>query len=114
MLKFWEKWSKTGMQWPLAYDPVSQQPSLTLTCSYLSFVLAFVSVVFLHIYPQVMIVPKTTAIAFWLFSTVFYLLRKLTKAKLDLKEKSFEFDSGDTTVSTPKPSKPTNDDLAGS
>lgn len=95
MLKFWENWSKSGMQWPLAYDPVSQLPSLTLTCSYVSFILAFVSVIFLHIYPQTMFVPTSTAITFWFLSTMFYLLRKITRAKVDLKDKSVDLE-GDT------------------
>jgi hypothetical protein len=113
MLKIWEKWSKKGMQWPLAYDPISQSPSITLTCAYLTFVLAFISVIFLHIYPQTMFVPTMTAISFWAGSMVFYLLRKLTKAKFDWQNKSVELD-GDEAKDTIEPAKPTSEDSIGS
>jgi len=80
------------MQWPLPYDPVSKQPSVTIMFPYLTFFMAIISVILLHIYPNLFL-PTITTISFWALSTIFYLLRKLTKANLDWNNKTLELEN---------------------
>ena len=47
---------------------------------------------------------------FWAASMIFYMLRKLSKAKFDLDSRSFELDSGD---SEDEDDGPSPDDLTG-
>lgn len=107
LLERWEKWNKLGMRWPLPHDPITEKPSITIMFAYASFVLAFISIIIFHFYPTVMFLPAATAISFWALSTVFYLLRKLTKAKFDWQNKSLELGSEDSEQ------KPTNEDSIG-
>ena len=83
-----------GIHLPYAHDPVSGKPSITLLFPYITFVLSVISLVLLHIKPS-LIVATTTTLIFWGISVVFYMLRKLSKAKFDLDDKSFELDSGE-------------------
>ena len=92
--KLWKFASEEGMKLPFIHDPVSKKPSITLLFPYITFVLAFVSTIFLHFFPSVFL-ATTTSIVFWVLSVVFYQIRKLQKAKFDLDDKSIELDSGD-------------------
>jgi len=89
ILKTWERWSKEGLHLPFAHDAATGKPSVTLLFPYITFVLAFVSVILLHIWPS-MIVATTTSLIFWATSTIFYMLRKLTKAKIDFDDGSLD------------------------
>jgi len=92
--KLWKFASEEGMRLPFIQDPVSKKPSITLLFPYITFVLAFISTIFLHFFPSVFL-ATTTSIVFWVLSVVFYQIRKLQKAKFDLDDKSIELNSGD-------------------
>lgn len=100
MKKLWEKWSLIGLRWPYLHDPVSKQPSVTLLFPYITFIIAVISLILLHIWPS-MLIATGMSIFMWSIATVFYMLRKLSKAKFDLENKSFELDNGEEETSTP-------------
>lgn len=109
MKKLWKKWSEEGLRWPYLHDPVSKKPSVTLLFPYITFIAAMISLVLLHFNPA-MVVATGMSMAFWLMSTVVYLLRKLSKAKFDLDSRSFELEA-DTTKRDD--SAPSPEDLTG-
>lgn len=78
-----------GLKLPHAYDPVPKQPSFRLLTAYISFVLATASVVALHIWDS-LFVATCTAICFFVINMIFYMLKKLSSAKIDLDDKSIE------------------------
>lgn len=80
-----------GLPLPHAYDPVPKEPSFRLLCAYISFVVATVSVVALHFAP--VSIATWTAIGFYALCMLFYMLKKLSKAKIDLDDRSIELDS---------------------
>jgi hypothetical protein len=82
---------ESGLPLPHAYDPVPKEPSFRLLCAYISFVLATVSVVALHFVP--VSIATWTAIGFYALCMIFYMLKKLSKAKVDLDDRSFELNS---------------------
>ena len=90
----WVKASDEGMRLPFLHDPVTKKPSITLFFPYVTFSMAFVSTILLHIWPT-LILATLTSIIFWIVAVVFYQIRKLHKAKFDLDDKSFELDSGE-------------------
>lgn len=96
MKELWKKWCEQGIRWPYLHDPVSGKPSITIMFPYITFAIAVISIVLLHIWPS-MIVATATSIVMWAVATVFYMLRKLNKAKFDLENRSFELDSGEPT-----------------
>jgi hypothetical protein len=105
MKELWKKWCEEGLRWPYLHDPVSKKASVTLLFPYITFVIAVFSVIALHIWPN-MILATGTSLLFWMVATIFYMLRKLSKAKFDLDSKSFELESKEESVSP--------DDLTGS
>lgn len=110
----WARWAKDGLKWPLMHDPVDGKPSVTVMFAYLAFVLAVCSVIALHFFPSIF-TATCTAIGLWSVATTFYLIRKLNKAKFDLKNQAFELDGGDDgTGDTSTTVKPSNDDTVGS
>lgn len=82
-----------GIKLPLMYDPITDKPSVTLMFPYFSFILLMISLALL--------VKENTLYgaigvgSVWVLATVFYLLRKLTKFKADLDDKSIELEGGD-------------------
>jgi len=88
------KWSTLGMHFPFVRDPVDGKPSITLFFPYASFAIAAISVIALHFKPG-LFVPTCVAIAFWSLSTVFYMIRKINKASVNLTSKSIELEGGD-------------------
>jgi len=104
----WKKWCEEGLRWPYLHDPITKKPSVSLMFPYITFVMAAISVILLHIWPT-MIIATSISIMFWGASMVFYMLRKLSKAKFDLDSRSFELDSGDSS----EDSGPSPDDLTG-
>lgn len=85
--------SERGLPLPHAYDPVLRQASFRLFCAYVSFVIASVSIVALHWVDTH--VATWTAILFWCLAMVFYMLKRLSKASIDLDDRSISLDSGD-------------------
>lgn len=89
--EFFKMASEQGLRLPFAFDSVSGKPSVTLLFAYITFVLALTSTILLHVTDKVF-TATVTSIMFFVISTIFYLLRRLTKAKLDLDDRSIELD----------------------
>lgn len=85
MGKFWHKLLNQGIKFPHAHEPAPPQ-SFRLFCAYVSFITAWLSVIVLHFKPVE--VACWTAIGFFAICMVFYMLKKLTKASIDLDDKS--------------------------
>jgi hypothetical protein len=96
---FLEFASKNGMWLPMAREEPEGKPSFTLLCVYATFVIMACSLIALHIWPDRFVATCTTICA-WVLAMVFYRLRKLTKAKVDLDDKSIELDGGDDEASS--------------
>jgi hypothetical protein len=79
---------ENGIPFPHAYDPVPKKPSFRLLCAYTSFLVATASVVALHFVPVE--TATWTAIGFYGLCMVFYMLKRLTSAKIDLDDRSLE------------------------
>ncbi len=92
-LKWMEENRDYGLTVFLAYDPISQKPSITLLMTYVSFILSVVSVVLLHF--QSLLMGAVAALTMMTITTIFYLIRSLNKAKINLEEKSFELENSD-------------------
>lgn len=75
-----------GLKLPHAYDTATKQSSFRLLCAYLSFILAAGSVVALH-FTDVS-TATWTAIGFYALCMVFYMLKRLTKASIDLDDRT--------------------------
>lgn len=80
----------------LAYDPISQKPSITLLMAYVSFLLAIGSTILLH--AQSLLMGTIASLMLATIMTIFYLIRSLNKAKINLEEKSFELENNDEDV----------------
>ena len=79
---------KTGFKVPQAQDIQAKEASFRLWCASISFHLALCSIMALHFWD----ISKATwtAIVFFALCMVFYMLKKLTKAKIDLDDGEFE------------------------
>lgn len=86
--KFFEFGAKKGLNFPAAYDAISKGPSITLLLVHLSSYMAMTSIAFL-LYKDIL-AGTIAAITYAVLMLVFYMLRKLTNAKFDLDDKSFE------------------------
>jgi hypothetical protein len=84
--------AESGIKLPHAYDPALKQPSFRLLTAYSSFILAFSSIIALHFHPEVL-AATGTAIAFFGLNMVFYMLKKLQNAKIDLDDKEISLSS---------------------
>lgn len=77
---------ESGLPLPHAYDPVAKAPSFRLLAAYISLILAVVSIIALHLRPELL--PATwTTIGFFGLCMVFYMLKKLQQAKIDLDDR---------------------------
>jgi hypothetical protein len=92
--------AKTGFFLPAAYDFDKPGPSVSLLFAHISFYVAIGSIIYL-IYKDVNL-GTVAAISFAVVYFIFYMLRKLTKAKVDLDDKSFELENGSDDSSTEK------------
>jgi len=110
MKELWKKWCEEGLRWPYLHDPVSKKPSVTLMFLYITFMIMVMSLILLHFFNSLLIATGTSIVA-WALATVFYMIRKVTKAKFDLTEKSFELENN--SESAPAAS-PTPEDLTSS
>lgn len=89
---FFTEWETKGVSMPLMYDPVADRASITVLFPYVSFWLTIVSLIFLHFFPSIWSATLGCGML-WVLSTVLYMIRKLSKAKFDLNDKTIEFDS---------------------
>lgn len=86
--KFFEFGAKVGFYFPAAYDAQSGKPSASLMFAHISFFLAVISVISLSIKDINLGTLAAMTLAGMYF--VFYMLRKLNKAKIDLDDKSID------------------------
>jgi cbb3-type cytochrome oxidase subunit 3 len=89
--EFFRMASEEGLKLPFAFDAVSGKPSVTLFFAYVTFLLALTSTILLHFTDKIFTATVTTII-FFVINVIFYLLRRLTKAKVDLDDRSIELD----------------------
>jgi|CXWL01.1.fsa_nt_gi hypothetical protein len=94
ILAKWKNWSTNGVHVPFIYDQSVKGPSMTLMFPYVTFVISILSIIALHFKVE-LFVATTTTLMFWLVSTILYMIRRITKAKIDLDDKSVELDSGE-------------------
>lgn len=80
--------AKNGLYFPTAYDKNADGPSITLLLVHLSSYMAMTSIGFL-MYKDI-VTGTIAAMSYSVLMLVFYMLRKLTNAKFDLDDKSFE------------------------
>lgn len=92
--EFFKNASENGLRLPFAFDPVKNAPSVTLFFMYLAGLLVLISLVLLHINDKFVVATSATII-FWILTTVFYLIRTIARAKIDLDDKSLELESGE-------------------
>lgn len=92
----WEKFNKVGLFVPMAHDSPADKPSVMLLFAYTAHVLALASLIAFNILGDHLQAVSATCL-YAVICTVLYMLRKLSKAKFDLDDKSVELDSGDET-----------------
>ena len=93
-LQRWKDWSLNGLHVPFIHDSSTNKPSITLAFPYITFILSIISIVSLHFNKDLFVATATT-LMFWLVSTVLYMIRRITKAKIDLDDRAIELDGGD-------------------
>lgn len=90
-------WGETGMRLPHAYDASTGIPSSALMYSYVSFLIAICSLIYVHWKPELL--PVTgCACVFFVVCRVLYMLRNLHSFKADLDDKSLELESADGAI----------------
>ena len=88
-------WFKVGFLFPMFMDTQTNQPSITLTYSIISFLMAVASIVVMHWYKFIW--PATTAtIGFWFLATVLYIIRKINKASFDIDDREITLENVET------------------
>jgi len=99
--------TKVGFFLPMAYDPESGKPSISLMFAWLTFMSALVSTIALN-FTDKTLTASITGIMFWVMAIVFYKVRKLDKFKIDLQNKSIELDAQNETTNGKDSNEPTN------
>lgn len=92
ILQLWHDLCHKGVKLPYAHDPVTGKPSITLLFPYLTFVIAVMSVGYLHFKPTA-IIATLASLMFWVASVIFYMIRKLHKAEFDLDDNKISLES---------------------
>ena len=87
-----DKIAELGLKLPHAYDPVTKQASFRLLIAYISFILATGSVLALHFHPELLI-ATSVSIGFFSLCMIFYMLKKLQSAKIDLDDKEISLNA---------------------
>ena len=77
-----------GMKLPMAFDPVGGKPSVTLLFAYVMFTLTFMGCAVLLV--QNPTIGTGASFIVWVTAMVFYLLRRLTRAKIDFDDRSID------------------------
>lgn len=85
--------AKNGLYFPSAYDNAVDGPSITLLLVHLSSYIAMTAIGIL-LYKDTL-AGTIAAMSYSVLMLVFYMLRKLTNAKFDLDDKSFELSNNE-------------------
>jgi hypothetical protein len=91
--RFFEYAAAHGLNLPAAYDKDKDGPSMSLFFAYLAFFCTLILIVTLSI--QNIELGVLASIIYSTLQTVFYLLRRLSKAKIDLDDKAIELEGSD-------------------
>lgn len=83
--------AKSGLNLPTAFDADKQGPSVSLLFANISFYLAICTIIYLT--TKDTFAGTMAAMAFAALYFIFYMLRKLNKAKLDLDDRSVELEN---------------------
>lgn len=89
--EFFKFAAKTGLYLPTAYDHVSRGPSVSLFLTHVSSYVAIAAIIYLIC--DDVLAGTISAIIYATLMITFYLMRRLTKAKFDLDDKSFELEN---------------------
>jgi hypothetical protein len=88
----WNSWSDQGLKLPFVHDQTTKKPSVTLLTYYIMFLMTIFSLIALHFKIELIIATSITIIS-WVLSFIFYRLRRLNNAKIDLDDKTIELSS---------------------
>lgn len=88
---FFEFAAKVGLNLPAAYDPDKPGPSVSLLFAHISFYVAIISICVL-IYKD-HIAGSIGAMTMAGVYFIFYMIRRITKAKFDLDDRSFDIEN---------------------
>lgn len=91
---FFKFGSEKGLYFPYAFDAERKSPSATLFFAYISFYIASISLIFLH-FNEKLLTATIMSFVFTGMMIIFYMIRKLNKAKIDLDDKSIELDGSE-------------------
>ena len=91
--EFFKFSAKNGLYFPAAFDKVSNGPSVSLLFANIAFYLSIVIIIILSV--KDINLGTIAAILQSTLMLVFYLMRRLSKFKADLDDKSIELESGD-------------------
>lgn len=86
--------AEKGLHFPFAYDAEHNRPSATLFFAYVSFYIAAISLILLH-FKSELITATAMSFVFTCAMIIFYMIRKLNKAKIDFDDKSIELDNNE-------------------
>lgn len=92
LFELWDALCTKGLKFPYAFDPITSKPSITLLFPYLALLMLVPSLILLHFKPGVLAGTIATFM-FWVVATIFYMIRKLHKAEIDLDDNSISLES---------------------
>lgn len=90
-----DSWSATGLKVPFARDAATNKPSVTLFFAYITFLIACVSIICMH-FLEKLALATWTSMGFWFLATVLYMMRQISKAKLNFKDKSVDLEDDES------------------
>ena len=93
-LLWYKNKSETGINFFYANDPVTKKPSITLLMAYVSFWLAATSLVALH-FKETLLTATSMSFVFVAMMVIFYMIRSLNKASINLKDKSINLENNE-------------------
>lgn len=91
--EFFKFAAKTGIYFPAAYDQASRGPSVSLFMTHLSSYVAIAAIIYLICNDA--LAGTISAMIYATLMITFYLMRRLTKAKFDLDDKSIELENNE-------------------
>ncbi len=92
--EFFKFSAEKGLRFPYAFDPVTKKPSVTLFFAYVSFFIAAISLTSLH-FQSALLAATGMSFVFTAMMIIFYLIRSISKAKIDLDDKEIDLESGE-------------------
>lgn len=84
---------KSGLYFPFVNDPTTGKPSITLLFPFMSGMMLTASLIALH-FDTKFLIGTLVSFLFWATSMIFYMIRQLNKAKINLEQKSIDLEGG--------------------